>query len=163
MCPPTPPMSRQTGFPRMGPKGNSDEHLRLTLTAWWPNLLAEHPGYRVVQRLPGIGLVLAAVIIAEIGDVTRFRTLGQLASWAGLTPKHREYDIKVTRGHVTKQGSRQLRWALIEAIQHAPAGSTVRLAKDAIIARRPQHRQGRRCPAAYPHLLRAARPRRLWG
>ena len=35
-----------------------------------------------------------------------------------------------------KQGSRILRWALIEAIQHQPAGSRPRAAKDAIIARR---------------------------
>ena len=40
------------------------------------------------------------------------------------------------RGHVTKQGSRLLRWALIEAIQHVPAGFPARDAKDAIIARR---------------------------
>jgi len=100
------------------------------------DLLAGHPGYLVIQRLPGIGPVLAAVIIAEIGDVTRFRTAPQLASWAGLTPKHRESDIKVTRGHATKQGSRLLRWALIEAIQRGPAGFPVRDAKDAIIARR---------------------------
>jgi len=100
------------------------------------DLLAAHHGYRVIQRLPGIGPVLAAVIIAEIGDVTRFRTAAQLSSWAGLTPKHRESDVKVTRGRVTKQGSRLLRWALIEAIQRAPAGFPVRDAKDAIIARR---------------------------
>ncbi len=100
------------------------------------DLLAGHAGYRVIQRLPGIGPVLAAVIIAEIGDVTRFRTAAQLSSWAGLTPKHRESDASVTRGHVTKQGSRLLRWALIKAIQRAPAGFPVRDAKDAIIARR---------------------------
>jgi transposase len=100
------------------------------------DLLAGHAGYRVIQRLPGIGPVLAAVIIAEIGDVTRFRTAAQLASWAGLTPKHRESDTSVTRGHVTKQGSRLLRWALIEAIQRARAGSWPGDVKDAIIARR---------------------------
>jgi hypothetical protein len=42
----------------------------------------------------------------------------------------------MTRGRVTKQGSRLLRWAPIEAIQRAPAGFPVRDAKDAIIARR---------------------------
>ena len=84
------------------------------------DLLAGHPDYRVIQRLPGIGPVLAAVILAEIGDATRFRTPGQLASWAGLTPSHRESGLKVTRGHVTKQGSRLLRRALVEAIQRAP-------------------------------------------
>jgi transposase len=56
------------------------------------DLLTGHAGYRVIQRLPGIGPVLAAVIIAEIGDVTRFPTAAQLSSWAGLTPKHRESD-----------------------------------------------------------------------
>ena len=67
--------------------------------------------------------MLAAVITAEIGDITRFRNPGQLCSWAGLTPRHRESDTKVTRGHVTKQGSRLLRWALIEAVQRIPADS----------------------------------------
>ena len=100
------------------------------------DLLAGHHGYRVIQRLPGIGPVLAAVIIAEIGDVTRFKTAAQLASWAGLAPKHRESGTWVSRGHATKQGSRLLRWALIEAIQRGPAGFPVRDAKDAIIARR---------------------------
>ena len=80
-------------------------------------------GYQVIQQLPGIGPVLSAVIIAEVGDVTRFNTAGQLCSWAGLTPRHRESDTKVTRGHVTKQGSRMLRWALIEAIQRVPRDS----------------------------------------
>ncbi len=87
------------------------------------DLLAGDRGAQVIQQLPGIGPVLAAVITAEIGDVTRFRTAAQLCSWAGLTPRHRESDIKVTRGHVTRQGSRLLRWALIEAIQRAPADS----------------------------------------
>ena len=56
-------------------------------------------------QLPGIGPVLAAVIVAGIGDVTRFPDAGPLCYWAGLTPRHRESDTKVARGHVTKQGS----------------------------------------------------------
>ena len=54
--------------------------------------------------------MLAAVIVAEIGDIRRFPGPGQLRSWAGLTPRHYESDLKVIRGHVTKQGSRMLRW-----------------------------------------------------
>src|SRR6516165_3994075 len=96
------------------------------------DLLAGHEGYRAIQALPGIGPVLGAVIVAEIGDIRRFPGPGQLCSWAGLTPRHRESDTKVSRGHVTKQGSRMLRWALIEAIVHQPAGSRPRAAKDAI-------------------------------
>jgi hypothetical protein len=42
----------------------------------------------------------------------------------------------VIRGHVTKQGSGMLRWAVVEAIQRQPAGSRPRQVKDAIIARR---------------------------
>jgi transposase len=98
--------------------------------------LAGDKGYQALRELPGIGPVLAAVICAEIGDVTRFRRPGQLCSWAGLTPRHYESDTKVIRGHCSKQGSRMLRWALVEAIQHQPAGTRPREAKEAITARR---------------------------
>jgi transposase len=99
-------------------------------------LLEHHDAYHALQALPGIGKVLAAVIVAEIGDITRFRRPGQLCSWAGLTPRHRESDVKVTRGHITRQGSKILRWAMVEAIQRQPAGTPIRDAKDRIIARR---------------------------
>ncbi|MGO8887911.1 MAG: IS110 family transposase [Streptosporangiaceae bacterium] len=100
------------------------------------SLLAGDRGCQVIQQLPGIGPVLAAVITAEIGDATRFRNAGQLCSRAGLTPRHRESDIKVTRGHVTRQGSRLLRWALIEAIQRIPRDSLTGAVREDIIARR---------------------------
>ena len=106
------------------------------LSAVIADLLAADRGYQVIQQLPGIGPVLAAVIIAEIGEVTRFKNAGQLCSWAGLTPRRRESDTKVTRGRVTKQGSRMLRWALIEAIQRIPRDSAIGAVKDAIVARR---------------------------
>jgi transposase len=99
-------------------------------------MLAAEPGYAALRELPGIGPVLAAVIISEIGDVTRFRKPGPLCSRAGLTPRHYESGARVIRGHVSKQGSRMLRWALTEAIQHQPAGTRPRQARDAIIARR---------------------------
>ena len=77
------------------------------------------------------------MIAAEIGDIRRFPGPGQLGSWAGLTPRHYESDTKVIRGHVTKQGSRMLRWAVVEAIQRQPAGSRPRqVSGTPIIARR---------------------------
>jgi transposase len=100
------------------------------------DLLEHHDGYRAIQALPGIGPVLAAVIVAEIGDITRFATPARLCSWAGLTPRHRESDTKVSRGHITKQGSPLVRWALVEAIQHVPAGHPLRQRKEDILARR---------------------------
>jgi transposase len=68
------------------------------------SLLAGDCGYQIIQQLPGIGSELAAVIVAETGDVARLKNVGQLCSGAGLTPRHRESDAKVARGHVTKQG-----------------------------------------------------------
>ena len=79
-------------------------------------------GYRAVQALHGIGPVIAAVLVAEIGDVTRFRSAEALCSWAGLTPRHRESDTKTVRGGITKQGSKLVRWALIEAISRYHGG-----------------------------------------
>jgi transposase len=100
------------------------------------DLLAGHEGYPAIQQLPGTGPVLAAVIVAEIGGIRRFPGPGQLGSWAGLTPRHHESDTKVIRGHVTKQGSRMLRWAVAEAIQRQPAGTRPRRVRDGVIARR---------------------------
>ena len=99
-------------------------------------MLAGEAGYAAVRELPGIGPVLGAVIVAEIGDITRFSKPGQLASWAGLTPRHHESDTRVIRGHVSKQGSRMLRWALCEAIQRQPATTRPQRVKEGIIARR---------------------------
>jgi transposase len=48
--------------------------------------LRGHPGYVAIQKIPGVGPVLAAVFVAEIGEVTRFPGPAQLASWSGLTP-----------------------------------------------------------------------------
>jgi transposase len=71
-------------------------------------------GYRAIQAINGIGATMAAILVAEIGDVSRFRSAAALCSWAGLTPKHKESDTMVRRGGVTKQGSRLVRWAVIE-------------------------------------------------
>jgi transposase len=105
-------------------------------------MLGGDRGYAAIRQLPGIGPVLGAVIVAEIGDITRFAKPGQLCSWAGLTPRHHESDLKVIRGHVSKQGSRMLRWAAVEAIQRQPAGARPREVKDAITARRGAQARG---------------------
>jgi transposase len=89
--------------------------------------LRDHPGYQAIQAIDGVGPLLAAVFVAEIGDVTRFARPQQLCSWAGMTPRHRESDTKVHRGRITKQGNHLVRWAAVEAVQrlHAgPLGST---------------------------------------
>jgi transposase len=119
------------------------------------DLLEHHDGYHALQVLPGIGPVLAAVICAEIGDIRRFSCPAKLCCWAGLTPRHRESDLKVARGHITKQGSPILRWAVVEAIQHQPSSSPVRGVKDRIIARRGKEAKNIAKTAAARHLLTA--------
>ena len=79
--------------------------------------LAGDKGYLAIQAIPGVGPVLGAVFVAEIGDVSRFSSPDKLACWAGLTPRHRESDVHVVRGPITKQGSRLVRWAAVEAAQ----------------------------------------------
>ena len=84
--------------------------------------LRDHAGYRAIQALDGVGRTLGAIFVAEIGDIGRFPNPQILCSWAGLTPKHKESDLKVRRGRLTKQGSRLVRWAAIEAVAHIRGG-----------------------------------------
>ena len=76
------------------------------------HVFRDHAGYWAFQEIPGIGPVLAAIFVAEIGPVDRFTSAGHLGSWCGLTPRHRESDTTVRRGPITKQGNRLVRWAL---------------------------------------------------
>jgi transposase len=98
--------------------------------------LARDPGYTAIRVIPGIGGVLAAVFVAEIGDVSRFPGPTQLASWAGLTPRHRESDTHVHRGPITKQGSRLVRWAAVESVQVLPAHTRIGAIRERVAARR---------------------------
>jgi len=98
--------------------------------------LRNDPGYVAVQQIPGIGPVLAAVFVAEVGDVSRFGTAQQLACWAGLTPKHHESDTHVHRGRITKQGSRLVRWAAVESVQVLGPHTRVGQLRDRVAERR---------------------------
>ena len=121
--------------------------------------LKDDPGYRAIQVIEGVGPVIAAVFVAEIGDVQRFKSPPALCSWAGLTPKHRESDIKVTRGKITKQGSRIVRWAAIEAISKQRGGAKLRrLPRPDRPARETQSPRGRRSQAVDLRVLGTTRP-----
>jgi transposase len=77
------------------------------------------PRVKVLRTLPGVGEFIALVMVAEIGDISRFPNARKLASWAGLTPTVRGSDLKVRHGHISKQGSAWLRWAMNQAAQTA--------------------------------------------
>ena len=77
------------------------------------------PRVKVLTTLPGVGEFTALVMLAEIGDITRFGSSRKLASRAGLTPTVRGPDRTVRHGHISGQGSAWLRWALVQSAQTA--------------------------------------------
>ena len=77
------------------------------------------PRVTVLRTLPGVGEFTALVMVAEIGDISRFGSARKLASWAGLTPTVRGSDLKVRHGNISKQGSAWLRWVMNQAAQTA--------------------------------------------
>ncbi len=86
--------------------------------------------------IPGIGLLTAATVVAEIWDVSRFTGPDRLCSWAGLTPLERSSAEHTRRGHISKQGSRWLRWVLVEAATRARRHEHLRPYFDRIARRR---------------------------
>jgi transposase len=91
--------------------------------------------YRNLLKVKGIGPVLAAMFVAEIGDVHRFRSAKSLTCWAGLTPRLHESDRTSHRGNISKEGCALVRWAAVEAIQRHCEPAIVQY-KEQIIARR---------------------------
>lgn len=70
----------------------------------------------IVKTAPGMGLVTTEVILSELGDVSRFRNAKAVSAYAGLVPAVRQSGGKKSKDlHITKEGSRLLRWALVEA------------------------------------------------
>jgi transposase len=98
--------------------------------------LRDHAGYRAIQAIDGVGPILAAIFVTEIGDVSRFPNPEALCSWAGLTPKHRESDTKAHRGRITKQGSVLVRWGAIETVTGGHGGPKLKADLRRIAARR---------------------------
>jgi transposase len=82
-------------------------------------LYAKDPRMPRLTAIPGIGFTTAAVILAEVGEISRFASPDRLCSWAGLTPTEHSSAEHTRRGHISKQGSRWLRWVLVEAACHA--------------------------------------------
>jgi transposase len=76
----------------------------------------------VLCQIYGIGRYLGMLIVAEIGVIERFPSARHLCAWAGLTPTVRSSDARARLGHISRQGSVALRWALVEAAQKACQG-----------------------------------------
>jgi len=107
-----------------------------TTARWVHGRLAREAGYTAVQTIPGIGPILGAVFVAEVGNVHRFASADKLTCWAGMTPKHYESDTTVRRGRITKQGSRLVRWAAVESVQRLPGHTRLGAFRDQVAERR---------------------------
>jgi transposase len=82
-------------------------------------LAEKDPDTLLLMTIPGMGYYSALLTKSEIGDVRRFRSAKQLCNYAGLVPSTYASGNTRFHGHITKQGSRWLRWILVEAAIHA--------------------------------------------
>lgn len=78
---------------------------------------------RCLQTIPGVGPYLAMVLLAEIGDLSRFRSRKALCSYAGLVPRVRESAGKRGWSGITRCGSPVLRWAMVQVAHGATRSS----------------------------------------
>jgi len=76
--------------------------------------IAEREAREVLAKIPGVGAVTADIVLAELGDLRRFKNQRQVAAYAGLVPRVRESAGRVKGGGITKEGSGLLRWVLVQ-------------------------------------------------
>jgi transposase len=74
---------------------------------------------RALQAFRGIGFLSAVTLVAEAGDVRRFRTAPQFMAYVGVVPSESSSGGKQQRGPITKTGNTLLRHVLGEAAHHA--------------------------------------------
>ena len=80
---------------------------------------------KLLITIPGIGYYSALLIKSEIGEIDRFPNGEKLCSYAGLVPSIRSSGARARYGSITKQGSKWLRWIMVEAaVSHATKKDT---------------------------------------
>lgn len=72
-----------------------------------------------IMQLPGLGVITAMTVLAAIGEIERFQTPKKLGSYSGLTPGLEQSGTKNRGKGITKEGRRELRWAMVEVAQRA--------------------------------------------
>jgi transposase len=80
--------------------------------------LLQHEMERL-QRVPGVGPIVALTVLATFSDVTRFPSAKHAASYAGLVSSTHQSGDRDRHGRITKRGSTELRAMLCEAAHHA--------------------------------------------
>ena len=68
------------------------------------------PEYEEISKIPGVGKKLTSRVIAEVGDVRRFKNAGSLIAYAGLdAPPYQSGQFEATNRHISKRGNKYLR------------------------------------------------------
>ena len=83
------------------------------------NKACEDEDVRLLLSLTGIDVYTALLIRSEIGNIDRFPDYKKLVSWAGLAPSLHQSGNVEYHGNITKQGSKMLRWIMVEAARVA--------------------------------------------
>lgn len=73
------------------------------------------PVVRALQALRGVRLISAAMLVAEVGDLTRFANPRQLMAYLGLVPSERSSGARTRRGSITRAGNGAAWTMLVEA------------------------------------------------
>ena len=68
-----------------------------------------------LQCLRGVSFITAVGLLAELGDLRRFKSARQLMAYTGLVPSENSSGNSVRRGRITKTGNATVRWMLIES------------------------------------------------
>ena len=74
---------------------------------------------KIAMSVPGIGFTAATTILAEIGNFKDFSTPERLSAWCGLVPSVYQSADKLLTGSITKQGSKHIRWIMVQVAQAA--------------------------------------------
>ena len=72
-------------------------------------------GLELLRTLPGVGFILASVILLEVGDVSRFPAASRLAAYSGTTPRVHASGGRTRYGQLRPDVNRYLKWAFVEA------------------------------------------------
>jgi transposase len=72
-----------------------------------------------LMPLPGFGVITGMTVLAAIGEISRFESFKKLSSYSGLTPGVEQSGVKNRGKGITKEGRKDLRWAMVEVAQRA--------------------------------------------
>ena len=81
-----------------------------TIITEMDKLASKLPEYDVISKIPGCGKKLTARVIAEIGDIRRFKNAGSIIAYAGLDAlPYQSGQFEATNRHISKRGNKYLR------------------------------------------------------